>query len=393
LLAEIVCRGIRFFIDVVLVRHFSPDVIGRLNLSQALAVQGMGLSTCGLDVAGTRAVASGTVSPARMATTVVALRFVAGVVGWGVVVGVAYFVPEYRSVVELTALYGLSILTGAATIGWVAQAQQRMHVVAVALLAINIFYLGGVVLITDSGWPPWAVPLVVACTEGIVAVALWIWLFVTCRGPSRGLPVPASLRFLWDALPIGGANFLRQLGHGSDVLLLGLFVSKAEVGLYGTGSRLYSLGMTLIAIYLSVLLPELAANVTRQPESFDSALSASFRRSLLGVAIVTPTALLLTSFVLGLLFGAPFVAATSAVQILFLAWPVQLISGHFRTALVAQGRQRQDLGLVGVATIAHLIAKLSLIPLLGINGAALGTLTGELILLCLAWLAWRKKVH
>src|SRR6185312_15125969 len=39
--ADIASRGLRFFADIVLVRHFGPAIFGQLNVAQSLAVQGM----------------------------------------------------------------------------------------------------------------------------------------------------------------------------------------------------------------------------------------------------------------------------------------------------------------------------------------------------------------
>jgi O-antigen/teichoic acid export membrane protein len=385
LFADVGCRGLRFVADIVLVRHFNPETIGQLNLSQSLAVQGMGLSTCGLDTAGTRAVAAGTVAPARMAATVVMLRLVLGMIAWGIVTGLALLVPKYHAIFQLTALYGLSIITGALTIGWVAQARNRMHVVALAAIATHLGYFGGVELTAHAGWPPVAVPLLLALSEGLTAAALWGWLLLTCGPMSGGLPRPDALRFLRDSLPIGGATYLRMLTIGSDVLLLGLFVGDAEVGLYSTGFKLYSLGISLIALYLTVLLPQLATVAAHDPRSVTAATNVALRRALLAAAVATPLAMFFAENVLQLLFGAPFAAAARPVQILFLAWPAHLIAGHFRTALLALGRQGQDLRLVVAAALAHVAAKLCLIPWLGINGAAWGTLAGEIVLMLLAW--------
>ncbi len=385
LMADVGCRGLRFAADMVLVRYFSKEIIGQLSLSQTLAVQGMGLSTCGLDTAGTRAVAAGTVAPARMAATVVMLRLVLGMTAWGTVTGLALLVPKYHAIFQLTALYGLSIITGALTIGWVAQARDRMHVVALAAIATHLGYFGGVELTVRAGWPPMAVPLLLALSEGLTAAGLWGWLLVTCGPISRGLPRADALRFLRDSLPIGGASYLRILTIGSDVLLLGLFVGDADVGLYGTGFKLYSLGISLITLYLAVLLPQLASLATRDPTSVKTATNAALRRALLAATLATPLAMFLAENVLRLLFGDSFAAATRPVQILFLAWPAYLVAGHFRTALIALGRQRQDLRLVVVATLVHVAAKLCLIPWLGINGAAWGTLFGEILLMLLAW--------
>ncbi|MBS0262886.1 MAG: oligosaccharide flippase family protein [Planctomycetes bacterium] len=386
--ADFACRALRFLSDIVLVRHFSREIIGQLNLGQSLSVQGIGLSTAGLDVIGIKTVAAGQVPPARMATTIALLRLLLGVFAWCGVALVAGLVPKYQPIFQYAVLYGLSIATAALTIGWVPQGQNRMHVVAIAMLATNICYFSGVWLCTVCGWPPVAVPLILGVAEGSTALALWVWLRLACGPFMWGLPAREAWHCLQDAVPIGGSNYLRLLIQGSDVLILGLFDTGDELGVYSMGFKLYALGASLVAIYLGVLLPQLAAGAAAGTHNVSAELNSSLRRTLPASLVAMAIAMSLAGFGLQLLYGAAFVTGASALRVLIVAWPVQLMSGHFRMGLIAIGRQRLDLLLVGVAMVAHLLAKLCLGYLGGSLGIAVGTLAGEVVLLVITGWVW-----
>ena len=106
--------------------------------------------------------------------------------------------------------------------------------------------------------------------------------------------------------------------------------------------------------------------------------------SLAGAAIVACFAPAILRFLL----GASFATAAGALQILSLTVVFSFVSGHGRYALLARGQQRLDLLFVGIGSGAHLFFKLILIPVWGINGAALGTCLGEFVILVLAlWAA------
>src|SRR5262249_18345212 len=121
--------------------------------------------------------------------------------------------------------------------------------------------------------------------------------------------------------------------------------------------------------------------------SVRQAVSAGIRRTLLAAVPITVAALLLGPAVLRLLFGPGFDEAVPVLRILLLVLPLQLLSGHGRMALVALGRQRYDLGLVAVSAGVHVVAKLVLIPALGMIGTAWGTFAGEAALVLLTWYA------
>jgi len=391
--ADIASRALRFFADVVLVRHFGQATFGQLNLAQSLAIQGIGLAGAGVDTVGMRSVAAGTIPVPATAATVVLLRLALGLIAWTLVAGLAIVVPRYRDSFEMAALYGLSIFTGALTLGWIAQGRGRVHVVGLAMLATHLGYFGGVQIAVFFDWPPISVPILLIIAELLAAGGVWAWVVYTIGPVTRLLSRAETLRLLRDSLPIGGANFLRGMMAGSDVLLLGLFVDKAEVGLYSGAFKLYSLGASLLALYFTVLLPDLANRATASRAALTSGMFKALRSSFVAALPVAAAGMLLAGAALRMLFGPQFDEASPALRILIVALGATLVSGHFRTMLVAVGRQRQDLAIVAGGAIVHAGMKLLLIPTIGMSGAAWGTLAGEIAVLGLSWKAARSALR
>ena len=141
---DLASRALRFVADIALAQHFGKAIFGQLNLAQALAVQGMGIATFGLDTAGTRDIARAAAPASQIAVTVVLVRLAFGLVTWSAVAGLTLIVPQYREIFALAALYGLSMLTGALTLGWVAQAWGQAQVVGLSVVATHVVYFGGV---------------------------------------------------------------------------------------------------------------------------------------------------------------------------------------------------------------------------------------------------------
>src|SRR5262249_33484127 len=154
-------------------------------------------------------------------------------------------VPQYRTCFELTALYGVSMFTGALTLGWVAQAHGRMLLVGLALLTTHLLYFAGVQSAVRSEWPAASVPLAMVVAEVLSAGGLWIWHGRRFRRVILPLAPRAALSYLRESVPIGSANILRGLTIGSDIVLLGLFATQSDMGLYSAAFKLYSLGLSL----------------------------------------------------------------------------------------------------------------------------------------------------
>ena len=88
--------------------------------------------------------------------------------------------------------------------------------------------------------------------------------------------------------------------------------------------------------------------------------------------------------VLGLLFPDDFLGAQSSLRYLLGALLASTLAGQLRYALMAMNRQVTDMRNTGASAVVHVAAKVALIPLFGIEGAAIGCLAGEVTLLVLS---------
>ena len=106
-----------------------------------------------------------------------------------------------------------------------------------------------------------------------------------------------------------------------------------------------------------------------------------------------PTGLVLVVFAPAILelFGSGFDDGATAVRILAIGELVNVLTGFGGVVLVMTGRER-DLALcVGIGAALNLGLSAALIPLIGLDGAAIGTATGLACAnLLMAWLAWRR---
>ena len=147
--------------------------------------------------------------------------------------------------------------------------------------------------------------------------------------------------------------------------------------------------MGLSAVYFTILFPRLSQRAAESPAAFRAEALGSLARVMplalagaVGVAVLAPWAL-------GLLFSPSFAGAAMALRILAAAAVVNVVNNHFRYMLLATNRQQVDLRNTTFATAAHVAFKVMLIPIAGIEGVAVGTLGGELVVLALGLWATR----
>jgi len=126
------------------------------------------------------------------------------------------------------------------------------------------------------------------------------------------------------------------------------------------------------------------------------AAGALVARSLRLAAIVAPPIGVGGAFLAGpiieLLFGPAYMASAPVLQIL--AWSASLVilRGIYHQAFTAAGRQRLDLACAGTATGVNVALNLAFIPIWGVLGAALATVSSELLWLTLASFFFARRV-
>lgn len=390
-LADVTSRGLAFLGTLLIVRAFADEAFGRLGVATTVVAYALQASACGLDVYAVRHGARHPDQIGATASTVMVVRSALGLAAYTLLLAVCWALPTLRPLLPLVALFGLTIFTGALSLAWVPQALQQTRAMATALLASGALYFAGVLIITTSGSPLWSVPVAQVAAEAIVAVGLYRWLQGRPERLVAPWPVAAWMGILRESTPIGASWLLRTVALGSDLVLLRLLlVGDAQIGWYNGASRLFALMMGLSAVYFTILYPRLSQRAAESPGAFRIEALGSLRRVVplallgaLGVALLAP-------WTLALLFSPSFAGAAMALRVLGAAAMVNVINNHFRYMLLATGRQQVDLRNTAVATVVHLALKLALIPVAGIEGAALGTLGGELAVLALGVWATRE---
>ncbi|MGH9276271.1 MAG: polysaccharide biosynthesis C-terminal domain-containing protein, partial [Acidimicrobiales bacterium] len=221
----------------------------------------------------------------------------------------------------------------------------------------------------------WSMPLALAAVLSLAVLGRGL---VRSRRRERASIVPRAprrdvAREFWSfAAPRGLTGVLAVTLLWFDVLLVGAFLSTREAGVYASASRyvvagtfaLQALGLAIgpqISRLLAEQRREEAGDVFRMATCWLMALSWPLY---LTMAIFSP--------VLMGLFGAEFRTGSTSLTILALALLVLMGTGNNKIVLLMAGKSSSNLAITGVTLVLNVVLDLWLIPVLGINGAAIG---------------------
>ncbi len=282
-----------------------------------------------------------------------------------------------------SARVGILLLAGLTAIGWPAKASQdllrgtqRFGVAALGEMVAYGVVAGGVIVLAFARAPLW----LLIGLGGSLPVAIGIACFVAAWSFSVPLPYrggaadPRTAREL-----LGISRYLLVTGvadliiYSFDRVVLAAFKGTAAVGLYEGAVRPQNLMRQLQGTLVLTVTPVASVLSARDDRWRNQQLLTRGTRYVL--AIVAPVAMVLTVLsapILEAWLGPRFAGASTALSILAAYW---LVGGSVSVAmsmLLAAGRVRAIARNAWLYALANLVLVLSLTPVLGLNGIAIG---------------------
>lgn len=240
-------------------------------------------------------------------------------------------------------------------------------------MAVTIAAGGGAAAIALA----WAGPFALA----LVPMALWTTALLRrvergATASSAAAPAPLAARDLrrrfWSfALPRSFAGIFALTITWIDALLLGALDGPRSVGIYTAATRWLLVGNMAGNAVTIAFGPQIAAVMATKATGEARELFQTATAWL--VLLAAPcylAAMIFAPFLLSA-FGAGFGAGAGVVAITGAGFLLAAATGPVDMLLLMTGRSRQSLVNSGVALAVNVAANLALIPILGIEGAAL----------------------
>ncbi len=358
---------------VWLARHLGPDQFGLLGFGVALLTYFLVASNLGTDALAARDIARDRAAAVGVTSKTLGLRLVlasAAYIGYAGLVFIIRGAPDERMVL-LTQ--GTVLFATALTIEFMYQGIERMGVNALRQVVQALLILFGAVLLVetpeDVGSAAFLTPVAAFLT------ALGLLYFARREHPGLGVTFDHaqwSAR-LKAASPFALTTLMHSVLLSFDVVMIGLLLDDAAVGLYAAALKLMLLVMIPAGMLTSAWYPVLArsfgkpADMQREGDTY-----ARFTLAF-GVPAAVIGAIFAPSAVTGL-FGPAFAEAGIIASLLMIVSGLMHLHIAFCTALPAWNRERAHAGTYVLGAGINIAANFVLIPLYGGIGAAIASL-------------------
>lgn len=395
--ARIAAAGAQFALTLVIARSLGAEVSGYYYLAYSVAtigtvVAGLGVGTATLRFLATAASEDDWQRVAGVHRQGVIVTGLAAVATGAVVFALAPWLadtafnkPEVEPVIRIASLL-IPAQTLLVLYGQILKAVYRpiastlLQVLGPPLAASILLLAAG----TDSATVTMAIVVVSAFGFLLIEIVQWN---ATVGKPARQWGHFDFSKLMRTALPLMVVSSMSLVIMWSDVIIIGVFKTPEDVGTYTPAARtalLISLGLVAIA---NVVQPRLA--VLFNSGDFVGLEQVARNTSLLGTMVGLPALLVIEVAAPWLmsLFGPEFEVGATALRILALGQFVNVSVGSTGVLLTMSGRERYYQRTMTLGALANIVLNVTLIPILGINGAAIATAlsTGGVNLANLTW--------
>ncbi|MFA6272279.1 MAG: flippase [Patescibacteria group bacterium] len=199
-------------------------------------------------------------------------------------------------------------------------------------------------------------------------------------------------KIIWEAYPIALAILFNLVYFKADTLILSLYKTQEEVGIYGAPYKILEVLVTFPAMFAGLALPVLTyAYASMDMERFRRVLGKAFDfLSLISFPLIVGT-LFIAKPVVDLIAGAEFAESAKVLQVLIIATGIIFIGNLFGNTVVVVNQQKNILKYYAAIAVISVAGYLIFIPKYSYMGAAWMTVLSELLItLSSIYVVWRS---
>jgi O-antigen/teichoic acid export membrane protein len=373
----------------VMTRHLGQGGYGAFTTAMSY-LQFFGiLVDFGLTLTMAKLIAEPGVDESRVASNVFTLRLVTAALFFSIAPVIALTLPysaDVRGGILVAAFSFFFMALTQALVG-VFQKHLAAHLAAIAEIVGRgvLFTLTLVAARYDAGLIWFMSALVAGNLAQFVLTLVFARRFVLLRPAYDGKLWRRIVRETW---PIGLSIAFNLIYLKGDVIIMSLFRSQEEVGLYGAAYKVLDVVTVIPMIFMGLMLPLLTASWSSGDRAgFSRRLRKSFDVLALMALPLAVGAMMTAKDVMTLVAGDDFADSGRYLSILMLASSCVFLASVFGHAVVAIGMQKPMIWMYAINAAISLALYLRLVPQHGAQAAAWITVFSEAFILFVAGIA------
>jgi O-antigen/teichoic acid export membrane protein len=197
-----------------------------------------------------------------------------------------------------------------------------------------------------------------------------------------------------EVVPIALVTILSLIHFKVDSLILSLYRTESEVGLYGIAYKLLDIIVIAPAIFAGNILPMITALYKeKRLEEFGMVIRRASSLLIAIAALLMVVTYFLAPWLIVYVSQGAFVEAQTPLRVLVFVVLFVFLADFFVPALISAHQQKRLIGVFSAATVFNIVLNLWAIPRYSYIGAAVTTVITESILVISILLIARKTLN
>lgn len=192
-------------------------------------------------------------------------------------------------------------------------------------------------------------------------------------------------KFLKLSWPLALAYSFSMICIYLDSTMMGFWGQIVEVGWYNAAYRIVGILMIPATLIGTSFLPVLSKLFSQSKKDFQKVVSSLVRLMIVLAILIVIVGILLSSYIINLLYGQAFSPAVLALQILIVMAGLSYIYTSLYIVLISVNQQKKIFWITFVGALVNIILNFILIPRYSLYGAASATLITYIVLVVLGF--------
>lgn len=382
---------IAFFIVGLLTRYLGKEGYGTYATIMAYLATFIAIGDLGLYSLLLRELGKPKIDQARVSSHILTLRLASLGVILVIAASLSFFFPYSREIqlgILIATVSSLFISLTQVLIP-IFQAHLIMHRLSLVEMTSRLLQLGMTVLFIDGG----------------MSLLSFIWITVIVNAINFALMVylarpyvKLSLRFDWkywrqlikDAIPIGAGLIFVLIYFRLDTVMISLYHSEAEVGIYSLAYKVLENTIFFPAVFMGLVTPLLTKYVRKNKKKFQEVFQSSLDFIFISLVPVVVGLFLAAQPVIGILGGGNFPESVGVLQLLSFGVGLIFLGSIFGYGTIVLEKQKTAAWVYGGGAVVNFIGNLIVIPQFSYTGAAITTIITELLVASgLIYIVWK----
>jgi O-antigen/teichoic acid export membrane protein len=334
-------RGFSFLTSIYLARTLGADYFGMITV----AVSILGYATWGADLGvlniGVREIAKEPKFRIFRSKEIFNLKIALAAFVLLISTITLSYIPIGALQKQVILGYLYSLIPYALLLDWYYSGEQKFGKLALSRIINGAVYFSLVYLLISSESDVTMVPILY--TIGVTSAVVVLGTFSITDKPfvlaSRGFK--KYLELLKSSSIVGLGDFFAKIVQLLPPILIGIFLSLKDAGLYGAAFRVIIIAMMLDRIFVNLLLPNLSSLWVSNKKNAVERLSMVYRLVVVGGTIVSLLTAINAKQIILTLYGSEFVNSIPILQILSLFILLTFINSLFSFGLIATNNDKK----------------------------------------------------